>query len=301
MVAQSRRIWLAFFTTASLLTAGCATNQEGPFARTSGQNAFANAGRPAPNGSPSISDRFRSTTQSVANALTIQPKVIPADDPVRLSNQPQTVGGDLHYHAARVYDSQGNVPAAMSHYQQAINATPTDTRAMIAAARLMHRQGDYAGAEQLYQQVLAVDPAKTAALNDLGLMYARQGRTTEATDALRRAVRAQPRNTRYRNNLAMCLVDAGKPAEALSYLMESTSEAVANHNVGWFLWKRQQFDQARPYFARAVQLDPRFEQARQMLALTQPQQPPTVQPVSQPMPTGPAGQQDISTQVLPAF
>ena len=84
------------------------------------------------NSSPSIGAQLmsavRGTSSAVGNTLRIEPKVVPAYDATSLNTQPKQVGSDLHYHAARVYESQNNLDAAALHYGKALAVEPADTK-----------------------------------------------------------------------------------------------------------------------------------------------------------------------------
>ena len=81
------------------------------------QNAYFQKTHPAlsstvPKKENPFSAAWKKATKSVGDALTIKPKVIPADDPTRLSSKPGPVGPDLYLSAARLMESRGQAAAA---------------------------------------------------------------------------------------------------------------------------------------------------------------------------------------------
>jgi Flp pilus assembly protein TadD len=83
---------------------------------------------------------------------------------------------------------------------------------------------------------VALDPGDASAWNALGMTLGGSGRLAEAEEAFREAVARNDRNHRYAYNLGLALVRQGKRAEA------------------------------RPFFEKALALEPRFAPAREGLA-----------------------------------
>ena len=209
--------------------------------------------------------------------------MVPAADPLSLASQPQHVGADLHFSAAQVYESQGNLVAAMTYYQKALQVDPNDYQTLLSCGRLHDRQGEFRQAEAYYQRAIASQPGNPSAWNDLGMCYARNGDPESALTALGNAAAAQPLDPLYRNNLAAVLVDLQRYDEALRHLAAVHAASVAHYNLGFLLAERHQTARARQEFAAALQFDPNMIGARNMLARldgqippAQPQMPPFV-------------------------
>jgi tetratricopeptide (TPR) repeat protein len=213
----------------------------------------------------------KQSAQSIKNALTIQPKVIPADDPVSLASDPGPLTPDLFVAAAAVLEQQNRTAEAAQKYEQALAAAPDHRAAMIGLARLRHREGNLAGAVEVYHRALQAYPDDAVLLNDLGLCYARAGQTQDALAVLQRAVDLAPTSTLYRNNLAAVLVEANRGDEAVPLLAQTCGTAVAHYNVGYLLHKRGQNAIAVDHFAAALQANPSLAPARSMLQQLAPQ------------------------------
>ena len=209
--------------------------------------------------------QLRNTGGALSEALTITPQTIPAPDPTSLANRPGDVGGALNYHAAKVYETDGNIVGAMALYQKSLQMTPNDVRAMIGYARLLDREGNFREAERLYHRALEIEPTNVVALNDLGMIYARQRMFEEALEPISQAVQLQPTNQRYRNNIAIVLIDAGRPDEAFGHLDAVHGEATAHYNLGYLLARRNMNDQAVGHLRQALTMNPQLTPARQLL------------------------------------
>ena len=225
---------------------------------------------PAAAGAPPRTGFLSTALGSLGDAFRLEPKVLPAPDPISLASEPGAVGPEMHFHAARLYESQGNVREAIAQYRQVLAMAPQDYRTLVSLARLHDRQGDFPLAESLYRQATSVAADNPLAFNDLGLCYARHGMVQPAIAAIERAVALQPLNPLYRNNLATLLVDSHRTDEAFQHLSAAHGEAVAHYNLGVLLCRRQKRDSARQHLAAAVALDPSFAAARQLLETLQP-------------------------------
>jgi tetratricopeptide (TPR) repeat protein len=208
---------------------------------------------------------IREAANTVADAFTLEPKVVPAYDPISLAGQPRQVGSDLHIQAARVYEAQGNMVAAADHYRRALADQPNDPQLLAGLARLHDRSGDYAQAQATYARAVQLDPQNPRFLNDLAMCHARNGASETSAGLLERAVKLAPDRVRYRNNLAAVLVQLGRYEAAYNHLKSVHGEAVAHYNLGYLLTQGDQNALAQQHFARALQIDPNLVSARKML------------------------------------
>jgi tetratricopeptide (TPR) repeat protein len=99
--------------------------------------------------------------------------------------------------------------------------------------------GNYATAEQGFQSVLRREPRNVGAIGNLGILYARTNRAGQAIAEYQAALRLSPDDE--------------------SILL----------NLGIVYFKQELHALALPYFARVVKVDPRNQQAQQLLAVCQ--------------------------------
>jgi Tfp pilus assembly protein PilF len=228
--------------------------------------------------SPSLSDlaaqnsaqqkpsALKRTADSITEALTIKPKVIPAKDPTSLNSSPGKIGADLYVRAARIHESRGNFDAAAAEYDKALKSEPKDLSALVGYARLHDRQQNFAEAERLYHEATTADASSALAWNDLGLCYARQRKHEQAVNSLDKAIELQPQNQMYRNNVATVLVEMGQADKAWSHLTATNPLAVAHYNMGYLLNKQGQRQLAMQHLQRAIAEDGSLAAAEQLLA-----------------------------------
>jgi Flp pilus assembly protein TadD len=225
------------------------------------------ASTPSSSASPtaSVSRVFRQVSTSVSNAFDRESPTASATDPSQLSSRPESLSPSLYVRAAAWSEDQGAISKAQQQYAKALELDPKNVKTLVAFARFHDRQGHDNEALQLYRQAHDLAPNDVVVLNDVGLFQARRRNFAPALEALQQAVQSQPRNIRYRNNLAGVLVQAGRADEAVRVLRGVHSEAVANLNVGHFLYLEKNHAEATAYFRQAAMLDPSLVAARDML------------------------------------
>jgi len=223
----------------------------------------------------SISNGFKSGVKKLSDAVTPDPVVKPAEDPVSLHSKSKP-SPELYISLGLLAEQKGNFPEAERRYQAALKLQPNHLGALLAYARLKDRQNQFAEAVQLYQQALQAHPNEAVICNDLGLCYARNRRLQEARPQLERAVQLKPKEILYRNNLATLLVEMGDVDRAFQHFVAVHGEAVAYYNLGYLMQKKGESKAAAVLFAKALEKDPSMDDARTWLEALGGQPPPRV-------------------------
>jgi Flp pilus assembly protein TadD len=182
----------------------------------------------------------------------------------------------VHIDFGRVFETQGNIDAAILEYQDALAVVQSKRRGTLHPADealahrriggAMDRQGRFAQAETHYKKALKISPKDPKIWNDAGYSYYLQGRWDDAERALKTAVRLSPDDDRIRTNLGLTLAAAGRTGEALSLLSKTNGDAVGHTNLGYLLAASGQVDQARRQYETALALRPDLQLARRALA-----------------------------------
>ena len=214
--------------------------------------------------------RIWSAVSSTREALTIKPRESSSPDPVRLNNRVEGAEVPVFISAARVYETQGRLREAGEYYNKALAKDPENLDAQVGLARLKHREGNLVAATELYQRALRAHPNNPVVLNDLGLCYARRDMYQQARQSIEKAVEQDPSSKLYRNNLSLVLVEMGREDEAFVHLSHVHGEAVAHYNLAFLLKEKGRHDEAAEHLQTALQLSPRMEPARAMLAQLNP-------------------------------
>jgi Flp pilus assembly protein TadD len=182
----------------------------------------------------------------------------------------------VHIDFGRVFESQGNIEAAINEYQDALGVVQTTKRGTLRAAdeALAHRRiggsmdrlGRFAQAETHYKKALGLNPKDPKIWNDAGYSYYLQGRWADAEQALKSAARLAPDDERIRTNLGLTLAAAGRTDDALALLSRSNGNAIGHANLGFSLAASGQLEQARRQYEMALSLRPDMDVARRALA-----------------------------------
>jgi Tfp pilus assembly protein PilF len=208
---------------------------------------------------------FKKATTAVADALTIEPKVVPAPDATSLASN-EEVGPEVYLAAARLHETQNDMAGAAAQYQKALRADPKNLTALVSYARLHDREKRFDRAIELYQRAITAHPQSAVVRNDLGLCLARQGKTAESIQSLERAVQLDPKKKLYRNNLAKVLVGESRIDDAWKHLSAVHEPHVAHYNLGYLLHGEGRTVEAVEQLQLALELRPAFAEASQMLA-----------------------------------
>ena len=197
-----------------------------------------------------------------------KPNVIGLGDPTSLGTPVSDPNAEFFVSLARLQEGKGSVVRAEDQYRKALEVNSRNLKALMGLARLVDRLGRLDEATELYLQASRHHSKEPAPFNDLALCYAKQGKLNESVAALTRAIELQPYRKLYRNNLATVLVEAGRTDAALQHLIAAHGEAVAHYNLGYLLNQKGLRQPASYHFAKAVELDPSFTEARQWYELT---------------------------------
>ncbi|HUE74619.1 MAG TPA: tetratricopeptide repeat protein [Pirellulaceae bacterium] len=234
-----------------------------------GQSAGIYHSGAAPAPTNPITKAWKSTSDSVASVFSPKsataPTLSPKNDPTSLSSKSK-ISASTYIATGRLLESREEFVKAQAEYEKAIQVEPKNLTALVSLARLQDRQGNPDQAIVTYQKAIKAHPKSALVHNDLGLCYARKRDLASAVAMLHKAVEAEPSKPNYRNNLATVLVEAGRTDDALKHLQAVHAPAAAHFNLAYLLNHRGQSDLARRHLSQAVQLDPTFVRAQEMLA-----------------------------------
>jgi len=200
--------------------------------------------------------------KQVGDALKIDPRVDPANDPTKLSTAHKPIGSKLYLRSAKMLEHRGDLQGARSHYERAVQTDPRQVQPLIALARFHDRRSQFDKASEYYQRAVKLDKSHSGACNDLALCLSRSGRIDEAVVALQRAIELKPKKVLYRNNIATVLISANRANEALDHLRAVHPPAIAHYNLGFLLTQQGHHRLARTHLRRAIEMDTTLTAAR---------------------------------------
>ncbi|KAB7895681.1 type IV pilus biogenesis/stability protein PilW [Rouxiella sp. S1S-2] len=124
--------------------------------------------------------------------------------------------------------SQGNMPAAKSNLQQAVDTAPQDYRNQLGMALYEQKNGNANAAESRYQQAFKLAPQNATVLNNYGAFLCSLGQYVPSQQQF---------------SAAASLPDSGPVADSLE-------------NAGYCFLKANQNDEAKVLLSRALKRDP---------------------------------------------
>jgi tetratricopeptide (TPR) repeat protein len=155
---------------------------------------------------------------------------------------------------------------AKKAYQQALRIDPKCVEAHRGLAQVYAADNEVENAISTYQGAVRVAPKDAGLWFDLGIMHSRRQEWKLAIDALTNAAELNPDNRQYANVLGFCLARAGQYEQSLTYFTQVVGEAKAHFNVGRMMLHVGQVEQGKQQIELALRKEPKFAEARDLLA-----------------------------------
>jgi tetratricopeptide (TPR) repeat protein len=154
---------------------------------------------------------------------------------------------------------------ARQAYQKAIDQEPKVPLGYIALAGSFMNSGEHDRAYAVFDKGLKANPKSGQLWFELGAVRARAKDWTASLEALQRAAELDPDNKQYQKTLGLTYARTGQYDEAYAVLSRCMSEAEARFNVARMLSHMQQNEACQTQLQLALQANPNFLPAREML------------------------------------
>jgi Flp pilus assembly protein TadD len=170
------------------------------------------------------------------------------EDPARAS---------AHFGHGLAQLQRGDLPAARSALERALELAPNDAEAAAALAMTCEWGGDAECAERSYARALELDAGNADVHNNRGMSLLLAGRYREAVEEFRRALRSRPDDPAIQNNLGLALGRSGEISGALAAFRAAGDEASALNNLGYVHYLNGDPQRALEHYERALAARPR--------------------------------------------
>lgn len=171
---------------------------------------------------------------------------------------------------AAIFATQRNNPnAALSHLQTAVKWDPYSTGIREQLAVLLSQTGHSREAVEQLEQALKISPNEAELHYKLALAFNEIGATDRVIPELESAVKHDPRHARAWYNLGLARSGHGDEPGALEALIRAESIDTSNPRIPYaratILARLGRFSEARAAARRALEIDPDFSEAFQLL------------------------------------
>jgi tetratricopeptide (TPR) repeat protein len=156
-----------------------------------------------------------------------------------------------------IYSGQKRLPEAIRVLDAARAAVARDPDLLYYVGSLYTRVGEKKTTEQILSQVVALDPTHAPASNDLGYTWADRGENLpRAEELIRIALKAEPDNQSYLDSLGWALYKRGRFDEARKYLDDAIAPAsfpdpIVLDHMGDTLYRLGRRDEAIRHWKRS--------------------------------------------------
>lgn len=157
---------------------------------------------------------------------------------LRKGQQAAPKDGSLRIREAAVLLKMGKRDEAIGAYEAALPVAPTNALARVRLGELHRDAGNLPRSIELMREAVALDAAQASFWNSLGMVLGAHEEMAEAEKAFRQALDRDKENAQYAYNLGLAILRQGRRSDA------------------------------RPFFEKSLQLDPRFAPAREQLRQT---------------------------------
>jgi tetratricopeptide (TPR) repeat protein len=210
---------------------------------------------------------------------------------------------EIHNNYGDALRDMGKLNEAITQYKIALNLDPNFIISRYNLGLALTSKGDYEGAIEQYRIYLGAAANVADIRRDMAMQLAQKGRAGDAVSQFRKALIAEPNSSEVISNFGYALAQSGKPAEAIDYYNKALSknpndvithgrlalalaavgrideaieqcriviaanpdDAEMQTNLGILLQRQGKIDEAIDCFKKALQIDPKFQKARQAI------------------------------------
>ena len=176
---------------------------------------------------------------------------------------------EVHSNLGNVLRGLDRIDEAVTHYEKAIKLKPDLAEAHYNLAISYAGQGKIDEAIGKYLDALRFRPNDVDTLSNLGYALAEKGKFDEAVEYYKKAIEIEPENIIAHGRMGLALANIGRLDEALEQVgivLKATPFDIEMHcNVGILLERQGKTDEAIKAYRRALQINPEYTKAQQLL------------------------------------
>jgi tetratricopeptide (TPR) repeat protein len=201
-----------------------------------------------------IANRAKGEAQANAND-----KFESSDDPPFTSQ--------TRFAAGQLAESQGNLENAIAQYSAAVKLDPKNLDAMFRLGGVYVQTKRFDEAITIWQRYLKATNNSPQAYSNLGLAYEAAGRADEAEKSYQAGIARDPHNQSCRVNYGLMLARRNQVDAAIAQFSAVLPPAAVHYNLGAVCEQQGRTEEAKAYYRKALELDPKLRDARARLAV----------------------------------
>lgn len=151
-----------------------------------------------------------------------------------------------------------------------VKDNPNDITARINLGWALLELNQYEKAAKEFERALQLDPRNETAKYDIAVLLTREGKMAEAEAKFEEIINANPKFVKARHDLALVKMNLGKYDDALKQydyvIVSRPGNADVIYQMGIAYEKKGEKSKAKEYYAKALEYDPKFSEAKEALA-----------------------------------
>ena len=165
--------------------------------------------------------------------------------------------------AGNLDEERGNYIQAVQNYERALETSPTFLSARVRLGITLNKLGQHAEASRNFEIAIQQKPTEAYLYNNLGFSMMLEERYADAAKALEHAVDLKPEFARAHMNLAIAYGKLQNFSKARDEFSLACSELDTCFNLAILQKEARRYADAASSLERALEINPRFEPARQ--------------------------------------
>jgi tetratricopeptide (TPR) repeat protein len=172
---------------------------------------------------------------------------------------------NTRFAAGQLAESQGDIPRAISQYQEAIKLAPNASAPLLRLGMIYTNLQQFDDAVAIWNSYIKVTGGAAAGYCDLGYTLEVAQRGNEAESAYKTAIAKDGKNETAHVNYGLMLERAGRTDEAIAQLQIVLTPAEVHYNLASVLESQGKISAAKAEYHQAIGLDPDMNDAKARL------------------------------------
>jgi tetratricopeptide (TPR) repeat protein len=174
---------------------------------------------------------------------------------------------DTRFAAGQLAESQRQFDNAIAQYRAALKLNPKHLDSMFRLGAVYVQTKRFDEAIATWQRYLKLTNDSPQGYNNLALAYDAAGKPNEAAQAYQAAIARDPNHQASRVNYGLMLARQNQLEAAIAQLSVVLPPAAVHYNLGSVFEQQGRTEEAKAYYRKALELDPKLRDARARLSV----------------------------------